>query len=443
MEATRFMKVAVIGGASSYTPELVDGLLSRPDRLAVSEIVLMDVRADRLDIVTSFCRRMAATRSSRARIESTSRLQTALDGARFVITQVRVGGMQARIADEKLGRRHNLIGQETTGIGGFACALRTIPVVLEVAQAMEEHCPDALLLNFANPSGIVTEAVNRHASVSAIGLCNIPIGIEMDVARFLGCAHEDVELDYIGLNHLAWVYGVRVRGEDRSEDALDALTAHAEDEWDAGPIADAMREAMGSLRLYCNPYLQYFYATDACVSRQANSKTTRGEDVLKIEDELFMMYADPARNEKPEELSKRGGAHYSTAALAMMEAVASGSGSRKIVCCENRGAVPGFDDEAVLEVPARIGAHGALAIEQDAPPASIRGLMQCIKAYETLTVEAAVTGNRDVAFQAMLANPLMPGALGSKGLLDDVLRTNEPYLHGTFFPETAGVGNAR
>jgi 6-phospho-beta-glucosidase len=265
----------------------------------------------------------------------------------------------------------------------------------------------------------------------------------MDVARFLGCAHEDVELDYVGLNHLAWVYGVRVRGEDRSEDALDALTAHAEDEWDAGPIADAMRETMGSLRMYCNPYLQYFYATEACVARQADSKSTRGEDVLAIEQDLFAMYADTGRNTKPAELSKRGGAHYSTAALAVMEAVANDTGARQIVCCENQCAVPGFDIEACVEVPARIWSGGAIAIEQDTPPASIRGLIQCVKAYETLTVEAAVTGNRDAAFHAMLANPLMPGALGSKQLLDDVLSTNEPYLHGTFFPETAGVGNAR
>jgi 6-phospho-beta-glucosidase len=401
----------------------------------------MDVRGDRLNVMTAFCRRMAEKLGSSARIDSTTQLRSALDGARFVITQIRVGGMQARIADEKLGRRHNILGQETTGVGGFACALRTIPRVLDVAHAMEEICPDALLLNFANPSGIVTEAINRHASVSAIGLCNIPIGIEMDVALLLGCAHEDVELDYAGLNHLAWVYGVRVRGEDRSEDALDALTAHAEDEWDAGPIADAMREAMRSLGMYCNPYLQYFYATEACLAKQAASKTTRGEDVLNIENDLFATYADPARNAKPDELSKRGGAHYSTAALAVMESVANDSGTRQIVCCANHSAVPGFDNETCVEVPARIGAGGAIAIEQDTPPVSIRGLMQCVKAYETLTVEAAVTGDRNAAFQAMLANPLMPGALGSKKLLDDLLTTNEPYLHGTFFPETAGVGH--
>lgn len=435
------MKVAVIGGASSYTPELVDGLLSRPDRLPVSEIVLMDVRRDRLDMLASFCRRMAKHLGVRTRIESTTNLHAALEGARFVITQIRVGGMPARIADEKLGRRHGIIGQETTGVGGFACALRTIPRVLDVAHAMEEVCPGALLLNFANPSGIVTEAINRHASVSAIGLCNIPIGIEMDVARNLGCAHDDVELDYVGLNHLAWVYGVRVRGEDRTEDALDALIDHAEDEWAAGPIADAMREAMRSLRMYCNPYLQYFYATEACLAKQAASQTTRGEDVLTIEDDLFRQYADPGCAVKPPELSKRGGAHYSTAALAVMESVARDLGSRQIVCCANRGAVPGFDDEAGLELPARIGAAGAVALSQDAPPPAIRGLMQLVKSYETLSVQAAVTGDRDVALQAMLAHPLMPGITQSKTLLDDLLTANEPYLRGTFFPEPAGCAH--
>jgi len=435
------MKVVVIGGASSYSPELVDGLLVRPDRLPVSEIVLMDVRPDPLATMTDFCRRMAKHRGSRVRIESTMQLSAALDGARFVITQIRVGGMHARIADEKLGRRHGIIGQETTGVGGFACALRTIPRILDVAHAMEDACPGALLLNFANPSGIVTEAIVRHASISAIGLCNIPIGMEMDVARYLGCAHEDVELYYVGLNHLAWVTGVRVRGEDRTEDALDALIAHAEDEWGAGPIADAMREAMNALGMYCNPYLQYFYATEACLEKQSAAKTTRGEDVLAIENALFAQYADAACDTKPSELSKRGGAHYSTAALAVMESVARDLGHRQIVCCANRGAVPGFDDDAGVEVAARVGAAGAVAIEQNSPPHAIRGLMQCVKAYETLTVQAAVYGDRDAALQALITNPLMPGVDGSKKLLEDVLNTNQKYLQGTFFSEIAGVGN--
>jgi 6-phospho-beta-glucosidase len=306
---------------------------------------------------------------------------------------------------------------------------------------MEDRCPSALLLNFTNPSGIVTEAVIRHASVSAIGLCNIPIGIELDVARVLGCAHSDVEVDYVGLNHLSWVYGVRVRGEDRSRDALDALIDHAEDEWGAGPIADAMRGAMRALGMYCNPYLQYFYATGECLARQAAADTTRGEDVLEIEQELFHYYRDAQNDSKPAGLSQRGGAHYSTAALAVMESVARDMGARQIVCCANRGAVPGFAGDASVELPARIGVAGAAAIPQGVPPPSIRGLMQCLKAYETLTVEAAVTGDRDVALQALLANPLAPGANESRVLLDELLNSNERFLGGTFFRETAGVAD--
>ncbi len=435
------MKVTVIGGASSYSPELVDGLLSRTHALPLERLTLMDIDAARLESVAGFCRRMAQQLGHPVHIETSVALEPALEGADFVVTQIRVGGMAARISDEKLGRRHSILGQETTGVGGFACALRTIPRIVAVAQAMEEICPEAFLLNFTNPSGIVTEAVVKHSSVRVAGLCNIPIGMEMDVAKHLGCAHADVELDYVGLNHLSWVYGVRIAGRDRTEDALDALIAHAADEWDPGPICDAMVRAMRSLGMYCNPYLHYFYAPEATLARQAAQATTRGEDVQGIEDALFAIYADPAANQKPEMLSKRGGAHYSTAALAVMQAVWNDTGARLILCARNNGAVPEFDGDAVLELPARVGRDGVEALAQHAPPHAIRGLMQAVKSYESLTVDAALTGDRDAALQAMMANPLFPGVTESAALLDELLAINEPHLRGTFFPAAAGVGN--
>lgn len=433
------MKIAVIGGASSYTPELVEGLLSRPDRLPVESIVLMDPDPARLDVVSGLAERMARRVNSPVRIVSTSDLDAAVDGAAFVVTQIRVGGIPARIADERLGRRHGLIGQETTGIGGFACALRTIPRILDVARAMERGCPDSFLLNFTNPAGIVTEAVIRHNPVRTVGLCNIPIGIEMDIARRFGCAHADVELDYIGLNHLSWVRGVRLGGEDRTEDAIDAFIAHADEEWDAGPICAAMQTAMRSLEMGCNPYLQYFYATDACLARQAGRATTRGEDVARIEDALFAQYADPSVDTKPEELGRRGGAHYSTAALALIDAICNDTGARQIVCCRNGGAVPSLEADAAIEVPARITRHGARPMPQRAAEPAIGGLMQCMKAYETLTVKAAADGDRDAALQAMATHPLMPGFEACPALLDELLDVNAEYLRGTFFEATMGV----
>lgn len=435
------MKVTVIGGASSYTPELVEGLLTRTHTLPLQRLTLMDLDGGRLEIVAGFCRRMARRLSSPVEIETSVALEGALEGADFVVTQIRVGGMAARISDEKLGRRHGVLGQETTGVGGFACALRTIPRIVAVAQAMEEHCPDAFLLNFTNPSGLVTEAVVKHSSVRVAGLCNIPVGMEMDVAKYLGCTPAEVELDYVGLNHLSWVSGVRIAGRDRSEEAIDGLIAHAADEWEPGPLCDAMVTAMRSLHMYCNPYLQYFYAPEAALARQAKQARTRGEEVQGIEDALFAAYTDPSANTKPELLSKRGGAHYSTAALAVMRAVWNDTGARLILCCRNHGAVPGFEDEAVLEIPARAGRDGVEGLPQHAPPPAIRGLMHCVKDYESLTVDAALTGDRDAALQALMNHPLLPGVGGCAAILDEVLAVNERHLGGTFFPAAAGAGH--
>lgn len=433
------MKIAVIGGASSYTPELVEGLLSRPDRLPVETLALMDTDATRLDVVAGLAGRMAKRAGGAVSIRATTHLNEALADATFVVTQIRVGGMQARIGDERLGRRHGLIGQETTGIGGFVCALRTIPRVLDVARGMERHCPEAMLLNFTNPAGIVTEAMIRHGGVRSIGLCNIPIGIEMEVARAFGCDHSDVELDYVGLNHLSWVTGVRIAGTDRSEEVLDRLIAQASEEWEDPAVCEAMQTAMRSLGAYCNPYLQYFYAPEARLERQGRDAQTRGEAVLEIEARLFEQYADPDVDTKPAELSKRGGAHYSTAALALMDAVCNDTGARQIVCCRNGGAIPCVDADASVEAPARISRAGARPRPQTSPKPAIRGLMQGVKAYETLTVEAAVTGDREVALQALLVHPLMPGAQACRALLDDVLETNAEYLQGTFFQEAVGA----
>ncbi len=435
------MKVAVIGGGSSYTPELVEGLLARRESLRVSQIVLMDPDADRLSITSGLARRMAASRPGSPAIQETTDLPEALEGAKYVITQMRVGGIPARIEDERLGLRHGLIGQETTGIGGFANALRTIPRILDVARLMEEVCADAFLLNFTNPAGVVTEALLRHSEAKTIGLCNIPIGIVMDVARRAACDPGDVELDYVGLNHLSWVRRFRINGEDRTEEILGGLIDDASEEWEDPEILESMQIAMRSLGMYCNPYLQYFYATAPALTKQQRQSATRGEDVAEIEKALFEKYADPTLDEKPPELAQRGGAHYSTAAIALIEAIENDRKSTQIVCCRNNGAIPSLDKDAAVEVPAIIGSGGASAIPQPMPEKGILGLLQCMKAYELLTVEAAVSGCRDTALHAMLLHPLMPGAAASQRLLDELLELNKSYLTGTFFDNAAGVAH--
>jgi 6-phospho-beta-glucosidase len=427
------MKLAVIGGGSSYTPELVEGLYSRLDRIPVTEVWMQDPDASRLEITAGLARRMSERNGNPFTVHHTTDLREAVRGAKYVVTQLRVGGMQARIDDEKLGLRYGIVGQETTGIGGFACALRTIPRILDIAHAMEELAPDGVLVNFTNPSGIVTEALIKHSSITSVGLCNIPIGFIMDIVERTGCPMEDVRLDYVGLNHLSWVRGTSIGDRDISEETLNVAIEKADEEWTQKPVADNMREAMRSLRMVCNPYLQYFYATDAVMDHLKSKEKTRGEEVVEVERALFEKYARPELNEKPEELSKRGGAHYSTAAFHLIAAIENDSQSPQVVCCRNNGAIPTFDADASVEVTAIIGKDGATAIPQEAPEPQIRGLMQAVKSYESLAVRAAVTGDREAAFQALLENPLMPGALDSRRLLDEMLEINREHLAGTFF----------
>jgi len=428
------MKLAVIGGGSSYTPELLDGLFARVSTIPVTEVWLMDQNEERLGINVAFSRRMAERHGNPFTVHGTTSMREAVKDARYVITQIRVGGMQARINDEKLGLRHGIIGQETTGVGGFACALRTIPRILDVAYAMEELAPDGFLVNFTNPAGINTEAVVRHSHVRTVGLCNVPIGIIMDTLKHTGGEVGDLELDYVGLNHLSWVRRFLFKGKDITGEVIEAfIEKQAEEEWPNPVTRSNMITAMRRLGMFCNYYLQYYYSTDSVLETLKNKPKTRGEEVVEVEQALFRKYQDPGLTEKPEELGKRGGAHYSTAAFMLIEAVENDLRNRQIVCVRNGGAVPTLDADASVEIPALIGRDGAIPIPQPAPEPVIRGLMQNIKAYETLTVLAAVTGDREAAFEAMLLHPLMPGADGCVKLLDELLEINRPYLQGTFF----------
>jgi len=427
------VKLAVIGGASSYSPELVDGLFARLDSIPVTELWMMDPNRDRLVVTAGLARRMADRHGNPFRVYDTGEMREAVKDASYVVTQIRVGGIQARIQDEKLGLRHGIIGQETTGVGGFACALRTIPRILEIARAMEELAPNGFLINFTNPSGIITEALIKHSTIKSVGLCNVPIGIIMDIVKHIGCTPEDIRLDYVGLNHLAWIRRVSIAGKDVTETALAKFIEMASEEWEVPEVRENMIAAMKSLGMILNGYLQYYYATSAVLDHLKTKEKTRGEEVVEVEKTLFEKYSQPNLYEKPEELSKRGGAHYSTAAFHLISAIQNNTRNRQIVCCRNNGAVPTFDDNVSVEVPAIIGKDGAKAVAQPKPDPVIRGLMQAVKAYETMTVEAAVRGDRERAFQAMLTHPLMPGAIGSRKLLDELLEINKPHLQGTFF----------
>jgi 6-phospho-beta-glucosidase len=426
------MKVTVIGGGSTYTPELIDGFLARVKEFPLTELWLMDIDPERLAIVGGFAQRMVAAQHAPFRVRLTTDQREAVKGASYVCTQLRVGQMAARRSDEYLGRRHGLIGQETTGVGGMAKALRTIPVILEIARDMREvGAPDALLVNFTNPSGLVTEALSRYAAdVQAVGVCNVPITAKMSMLalleRELGqpIAPDRAELKTLGLNHLSWHRGLTLDGEDMWPRVFEAFVheqqTNPEAEWDVATL--------NTLRMIPNYYVQYFYYTEHKLTEQQHWPPSRAEEVMAIEDDLLKYYADPANDTPPPELMKRGGAYYSTVATQLLNAHYNNLGETHVVNVPHAGAVPGWPNDWVLELPCRVDRSGFHPIPTDPLPPVCFGLLAQVKQYELLTVEAAVHGDRNAAYQALLANPLGPSADRVQAVLDDMLATNRAYL---------------
>lgn len=425
------MKITVIGGGSTYTPELVNGFLARAKSLQLKELWLMDIDAERLGVVGGFARRMVAAKGDPFQVVLSTNQREAISGASYVITQLRVGQMPARVADEYLGLRHGLIGQETTGIGGMAKALRTIPVVLGIAKDMRETAPSALLLNFTNPSGIVTEALNRYAAdVPAVGVCNVGITTKMgmleQVEKLLGqrIEPERAALQTLGLNHLTWHYGFTIDGENMWPRLFQAYLEKQKAETDPAWNPDML----ASLGMIPNYYLQYFYETDHKFDSQKKWPPSRGEEVIKIEKGLLREYADPALTEPPADLMLRGGAYYSTLATQVVDSHYNNLGRVEVINTRNNGAVKEWPADWVLEIPCTIDRQGIRPIPAPPLPPSCFGLIAHVKAYELLTVEAAVHGDRNAAYQALLANPIGPKAGKVQAVLDDMLETHRKYL---------------
>jgi 6-phospho-beta-glucosidase len=420
------LKIAVVGGGSTYTPELVQGFAAREARLPVEELVLFDVDQERLEVVGGLAGRMLDRAGWSGRLALTGRREEALDGASFVIVQLRVGGQAMRLADETLPLSYGCIGQETTGPGGFAKALRTVPVVLDLAEeAASRAAPGAWLVDFTNPVGIVTQALLDHGH-RAVGLCNSAIGFQRRFATHFGVAPERVELEHVGLNHLTWERAVRVDGVDRLPELLDQQ---------AEPIAAEVglpAELLRTLRAVPSHYLRYYYATSEVLDEQRR-RPSRAQQVMGIERELLALYRDPALDTKPELLERRGGAFYSEAAAALIASLHAGTGDVQVVDVRNDGALPGLPDDAVVEVPAKIDAAGARPLRLAPLAPELLGLVQQVKAYERLTVRAAVSGDRTVALKALLANPLVREYRVAASLLVALLDRSRPYLP-RFFP---------
>ncbi|MFD0576416.1 6-phospho-beta-glucosidase [Dactylosporangium darangshiense] len=409
------MKIAVVGGGSTYTPELIDGFA----RLApfASEIVLLDPHAERLAVVGAFARRLLAHHGSGATLRWTSDVDDALRGAATVVIQLRVGGQRARISDETFPLACDCVGQETTGAGGFAKALRTVPVVLDIARRAD---PGAWIVNFTNPVGIVTRALLDDGHRAA-GLCNVAIGFQRRWAAALGVEPSAVTLDHVGLNHLTWERAAYVDGVDRLPELIDKGL----DDMASGLQLPA--EVIASLRCVPSYYLRYFYCHDQVVAEE-RGQPTRGERVSQIEEQLLQMYADPSLDQKPALLGERGGAFYSEAAVGLIASLHHDDGGIHAVNVRNRGYFPFLSDDAVIEATCRVGAAGAVPLPAPALRPELAGLVAGVSAYEELAVDAALHGGRDRVYRALLAHPLVGQHDKADRLTNELLSANRDHL---------------
>jgi 6-phospho-beta-glucosidase len=404
------MKIAVVGGGSTYTPELVSGLT----RLDVDELVLEDIDPGRREVVGGMARRMLARQGYTGRLEVTGDLDAAVEGASFVLVQIRVGGQEARLHDETAPLACGCIGQETTGAGGFAKAMRTVPVVLEIADRVRElAAPGAWIVDFTNPVGIVTRAL-LDGGHRAIGLCNVAIGFQRRFAGWLGVAPDRVVVDQVGLNHLTWVRRVLLDGEDVLPGLLDE---HGDELAEDIELPRRLLDELGAVPSY---YLRYFYAHDAVLREQLDTEP-RAAVVQKIERDLLDLYRDPTMDQRPELLMQRGGAYYSEAALGLISSLTGGDGAVHEVDVRNGSTLAGLAGDDVVEVPARVGRDGPEPLPQPPLPPELLGLVQHVAAYERLTVRAAISRDPGDARKALLAHPLIGQVELVDGLLDELV----------------------
>lgn len=440
------LKIATIGGGSSYTPELVEGFIKRYDELPVRELWLVDIPEGekKLNTVGALARRMVEKAGVPMQIHLTLDRRKALKDADFVTTQIRVGLLDARIKDERIPLKYGVIGQETNGPGGLMKALRTIPVILDIAREMEELCPQAWMINFSNPAGMVTEAVLRHSHIQkVVGLCNVPIGMRMGVAKLLDVEADRVQIDFAGLNHMVFGLNVYLDGEKITDRLLETLTSGEKSGVTMENIADLGWEAdfIKGLRLLPCPYHRYYYQTDKILKEEkeaAQEKGTRAEVVKQLEQDLFELYKDPDLNIKPPQLEKRGGAYYSDAACSLIHSIHNDTGDIQPVNVRNNGTIAGIPPESAVEVNCVITREGPRPLTVGELPVAVHGLVQQIKSFERVTVEAAVTGDYHQALLAMTINPLVPSDTLAKKILDEMLEAHRDHLP-QFFQKAEGA----
>lgn len=423
----RNLKIAVIGAGSTYTPELIEGFILRRGSLNVEAIYLMDIDKKKMEIVGALTERILRKNSMQCRVMMTESLEEAIQGAHYVLSQVRVGKLDARIRDEKIPLKYDMLGQETTGAGGFMKALRTIPVIMDIAGTMERLAPDAWLINFANPSGLVAEAVLNNTNVKMVGLCNCPTSMIKDARAMVPGSINEFDYDYVGLNHLSWITGVYADGRnvlpELIENGLEITTMKNIQEME---LQKPLLKASGGIP---STYLNYYYFRAAQIKHCKEAEKTRGEVCKELEEKLLELYQDVSLTDKPALLEQRGGAYYSTAAVSLIDALENDKNEYHVVNVKNKGALPFMDKDDVVEVKCLVNKDGIFPVEiKNFNNSMVIGLMKAVKAYEKLAVKAGLRGDYDAALSALLVHPLIGDYNKAKPMLDEMLEANKGFL---------------
>lgn len=434
MKQTKKLKVVVIGGGSSYTPELVEGLLTRHQELPISDLWLVDIDEgmEKATVIADLTKRMIAKAECDITVHLTTNRQQALVDADFVCSQFRAGRIEARLRDERIALKYRVIGQETNGLGGFSNACRTIPIALEIAKEMEALCPNAWLLNFTNPSGMVTEALTKYSKIKTVGLCNVPVNMERGAAEMLGVDRKDITMQIAGLNHLVWARKILHDGEDKREQVINELLAGNDRmtpknippfKWDEGIIK--------SLGMVPCAYLRYYYQSRDILDKEyaaSASKSNRADLVAKVEAELLEIYKDPTLDTKPKLLEERGGAYYSEAACELMSSIHNNKRSIMHVNTRNNGAIQGLPDDCAVEVSSIITSSEIIPLNVAPFETGTLRLIQLMKEFETLTVEAAITGDINLAKRALMLNPIVDSGQHIDEALRETIRENIDFM---------------
>lgn len=428
------LKVVIIGAGSSYTPEIIEGLINRYQEFPITEICLVDIDSgkEKAQIIKQLAIRMVEKSTLPIKVDLSFNRQSALIHADFVCNQIRVGGLEAREKDERIPLSYGLLGQETNGAGGLFKALRTIPVVLEIANDMARLCPDAWLINFTNPAGIVTEAITKHTThQKVIGVCNIPYNMRTSISKTFSTHVDDVEIEFIGLNHFSFGRRVTIKGVDRTKEVMQSILDDSAYK-PANIIADDWSKTfLTSFKLLPNPYHSYYFKPAAMLQKSIESykqKGTRAEIVRKVEKELFAKYANKDLAEKPKELEQRGGAYYSDAACSVMTSIYNNKKDIQTINTVNKGTITGLAYDAVIETNALIGSSGAQPIVIGEMPKAIKGHIQLLKAFEELVIEAAITGDRSLVYQALIMNPLVRDESQVEVVMEELISAHSAYL---------------